>query len=1118
MSNSEPDLEYTRLHITPLNPFLLTTILPASILPSARNISYHSIQTFPEKSYGYVDLPMADAEKIKKKLNGSILKGTKVRIEKARLEKEKPVEKEDEPERPKKERKKRKRDQLEVPGIDIGERQVKRGWTTPTAELKGKGKEKEKVAKSKFTTQPECLFKTVLPPNKVANAKGKLKKSKDKKKGKETLVHEFERTVKYATFLRAPGGRKTKGVVEYVEGKGWVDEDGSVVEVVKIRKELVKVAKPAVMKEESEEESEEESSEDSSEGSSEDEADAKQTESKIANEDEDSTSDDSSSEEELNHKVVASSIPITKVEEESSEESSSEDSSSEEESDHLPVASSSKVTKKTATSDESSEESSSESEDEVEEPQSAITSRPQSSSGPGLTIKIPDSITSTPIASSVHPLEALYKRKSDEQPKAGPSFSFFGDNEDEDVAVETHLQVPLTPFTQKDFEYRGIRSAAPTPDTAHANKKFVWPTDNDDDDEEEQASSPIREPKGKEKEAEPESDFQKWFWENRGNVNRAWKKRRKVVAKEKRQRENRKRQDRLHDFIAFGVWEMEKFGKICLRLKKARWSPPLHSTMEISAPSQLRPESSTCSGDVTPIMSSASSSSSLPSYKLPPTQIPTATSRFQKLLQKTRSFKLLDSITNVAGSRLVFLGTLALLLVWTILGIVLGATDIWQIVMQNASSIQCYVSDTLLMRQQANATHSFLVSIAEMRSRSASCLRMLRSLSPSQLQELKDLQGSELKEPSTLSHNKERKEKKVNFFDRACDIVALATGSLPALTVYLIGTFVWLGLGPLFQWGNIWQLYINTAVAVELTFTSMFLQNVRRRHSDTLSRTLSSIRTLDSSLELRLREMTCDTAPNPTIVIAPPETTRTERFIDVYAYIVGSGVGVALTSIIVITWLALGHLLMWDSNWWLIIGTYTGLVGFVDGFVLRNVYFRQSAILETHLQALVSADQSVFSFLGLPFFAGNGEEDGEGQKKKSLGLRISEGMIYYCAMPSAVIGSLVVVLILLAIATGLRWSETGQLLCNTPTMIVEGFLLLVLFQAHNLASVERRGQIGRALERRGRIGGLLGVGTTDADCGGVGRMGNLEEYSTTQVFVVAYRKEKVNAIELVQKV
>ena len=53
-------------------------------------------------------------------------------------------------------------------------------------------------------------------------------------------------------------------------------------------------------------------------------------------------------------------------------------------------------------------------------------------------------------------------------------------------------------------------------------------------------------------------------------------------------------------------------------------------------------------------------------------------------------------------------------------------------------------------------------------------------------------------------------------------------------------------------------------------------------------------------------------------------------------------------------------------------------------------------------------------------------------------------------------------------------------------MIVEGFLLLVLFQAHNLSNITRREEVGRALERRGRIGNLLGcpaaVGKIEAGC------------------------------------
>ena len=71
---------YTRLHITPFDPDLLRIILPSAILPTAKDISYHSLQTFPEQRYGFVNLPAADADKIRKKLNGATLRGAKVRI------------------------------------------------------------------------------------------------------------------------------------------------------------------------------------------------------------------------------------------------------------------------------------------------------------------------------------------------------------------------------------------------------------------------------------------------------------------------------------------------------------------------------------------------------------------------------------------------------------------------------------------------------------------------------------------------------------------------------------------------------------------------------------------------------------------------------------------------------------------------------------------------------------------------------------------------------------------------------------------------------------------------------------------------------------------------------
>jgi hypothetical protein len=550
------DAEYTRLHITPFSPALLNTFLPASILPNARNISYHNIQTFPEKGYGYVKLPTMDAEKIKKKLNGSILKGTKVKIEKARPEKEVVIEPQ-EPEPPKREKKKRKRDEL--PGVDIGERQVKRGWTTPAKEIT-KSKNKKPVNKSKYTTGPECLFKTNLPPNVASKTKipeAKVDKKK-KKVGKEIVVHEFAKTTKYATFLRdSSGANKTKHVAEFVQGNGWVDEEGNLVEEVVTKKRKHKAPTPEPPKEAS---ASSDSKDSEDESASEQEADGLDAELTLLNTGANETSessasedseDDSASDQGADHMNAEPTLLETNAKEASSSEDSSDESSSEaeieDEKSNQPAEASSDSSD--SSSSDSSSSDSSEDESEVEEPQSALSNR---SPGRALSIKIPESNNPTPINTSVHPLEALYKRsKADasSSKEAAPSFSFFGaDGDEEEIEEESNHRVPLTPFTQKDFEYRGLRSAAPTPDTAHPNKRFVWPTD-DDDDEEPEVSSPIRRKESsegtkEEKEGEAESEFQKWFWENRGNVDRSWKARRRAVAKENRQRENRKRQDR----------------------------------------------------------------------------------------------------------------------------------------------------------------------------------------------------------------------------------------------------------------------------------------------------------------------------------------------------------------------------------------------------------------------------------------------------------------------------------------------------------------------------------------------------------------------------------------------
>ncbi|EON97724.1 putative suppressor protein srp40 protein [Phaeoacremonium minimum UCRPA7] len=546
---------YTRLHITPFDPDLLRIILPSAILPTAKDISYHSLQTFPEQRYGFVNLPAADADKIRKKLNGATLRGAKVRIEPARPDdymarsserlQDDPAQDRKEERKKHKREKKRKRDYSEIPGVELEEgRKVKRGWTVSADshtnrrdrkkekdKNKDKGEDKQdkarkkelkrsKEIKSRYSDGPECLVKTRLPPNRTSlagtaddetDAKKKRKKSKG---GKEVLVHEFEKTTKFPTFLKqSQSSSSTTAPTEFVDGKGWVDADGNIVEVSRS-------TRPAVPNR----------SRPSKKASPE------------LDDDETSSSGSSSSDDE-------------------EENTQSEDSSVEHQEDDTVFLTKDRLdTIPDATMDV-----------DATSPQSDFKSdavRPKSSgSARSLTIKIPPA---TPAAQKVHPLEALYKRAkpgddataitSDAQP-----FSFFGDEdqEDEEDSAPRASQIPMTPFTQQEFEWRNIRSAAPTPDTAHANKTFkFWSGGDGDDNVDEEEEDDTNEYQQRAADlteegidtfddndtdkvpTDPSTNFQKWFWEHRGDLNRSWKKRRKMAAKEKRYRENRARADR----------------------------------------------------------------------------------------------------------------------------------------------------------------------------------------------------------------------------------------------------------------------------------------------------------------------------------------------------------------------------------------------------------------------------------------------------------------------------------------------------------------------------------------------------------------------------------------------
>ncbi|CRG91439.1 hypothetical protein PISL3812_08487 [Talaromyces islandicus] len=556
----------TRLHISPLDPALLDSILGPTNRPLATNISFHTIPTFPENSFGYVSLPSMEADKLKKKLNGSILKGKRLKVEAARPDPKEIRKSPESPDTQKKEKKEKKKSSKRkaeeedgvLQGLELpADRQVKRGWTEPANSRKYKKQKKsDKEAKpaklqtkSKYTEKAECLFKTKTPPNKTVTGK-KDKKSKSDKPPNEVVVHEFAQTITHPSFLKSTT-QEEPVTAGFEEGKGWVDKDGKVKEAAsdKARKSTFNPGKKDGAKERvskkskldrhstvkeipstpisSPGESEENPDWTSSSGSSDNDSSSSESDSSDGSVSDD-TSDNESLESNKEKRIVKAkpesfnkpahgekTKPLNEDELESGASSKKEDSSED----------SNSTSDKASSNEGSSEDSSSSSEDDTEDNKTK----------------------------KVHPLEALFKRKEQQPEEINAGFSFFGGNnddiedEDEDEIRQPTSTEPLTPFTRRDRLVRGVRSAAPTPDTAMRSQPKLLTDEDEDMEDLEDSYLPITESspsKTRDESVAPqpqETDFAKWFWENRGDNNRAWKKRRRDAAKEKRQRDNRRK-------------------------------------------------------------------------------------------------------------------------------------------------------------------------------------------------------------------------------------------------------------------------------------------------------------------------------------------------------------------------------------------------------------------------------------------------------------------------------------------------------------------------------------------------------------------------------------------------
>ena len=478
--------DVSRLHIKPLSPDLLPIILGRAV-HSAQNVSYHQIQTAPQDCYGYVELPKMEADRVKQKVNGATLKGNRIKIEDAKPRKRKHEEADPSaglesgsavPRRANKDKAPKVKENV-VPGhVLAADRKIKRGWTEAK---KGKAEKKSERRsdrqQSKYTNKEELLFRTKVPPNKSDAISDKSKKGK--KKSGAQLVHEFEKTTAQPSFIKQRVA-ETQGELKYVDGDGWVDDKGIVVE-----------PEPSNMR--------------------------------------------TKSQRKQKSGQARSSQP------------------------RLPQPALSTTTNTVEETEPAGKQPPLLDEDETPSSVAAEAETSSSSSAPSTPEPGQDKISEQTDSLELHPLEALFKKPQNpasSQDIAKPSlelttsnFSFFEGGPDDDI--EEEWSVPGTPYSSQDVRNRGLRSAAPTPDTAHPSRFNSYGSssfhdeDGDTGSEEEEVARPesygeVKSASQSAIESEP-SEFEKMFWEKRGDNNRAWKARRRTVLKEKRQRENRAR-------------------------------------------------------------------------------------------------------------------------------------------------------------------------------------------------------------------------------------------------------------------------------------------------------------------------------------------------------------------------------------------------------------------------------------------------------------------------------------------------------------------------------------------------------------------------------------------------
>ncbi|KAF9888615.1 low-affinity Fe(2+) transport protein [Aspergillus nanangensis] len=280
-------------------------------------------------------------------------------------------------------------------------------------------------------------------------------------------------------------------------------------------------------------------------------------------------------------------------------------------------------------------------------------------------------------------------------------------------------------------------------------------------------------------------------------------------------------------------------------------------------------------------------------------------------------------------------------------------------------------------------------------------------------------------------------------FSRCVAVCAHVLGHLGTMILFWIGVFVWIGLGPACGWSNDWQLYMNSASSALMVFLFPLLANLHEQQSAHVSKCLDAIFAVDAELEVKLRMLTGDHLSNIEVVMPAPKVNPIQRAIFYYADFVGTLVGMAILLAVVVIWIAVGPLLHFSSNWWLLIGTYAGLVGMNDAFVLRNMQDRLRGYAGTELGKIHAEDAKLLDRVHLSRCPAKKTLD-----RPTLTTRVSLVMSRISAHEITVVVGFVFIIGLVVAASAMGWSLTGQLLCNVPASIVESCFMLILISGH----------------------------------------------------------------------